>query len=230
MKKFWGFYENDNFKIGCNGASIYVYNKNDIELARFKDIRYAYTGQWMPNQNIFVAKSTEGSLAIYDLDNLKLIKKFYITHIGAQDEGFSCTPDGKYFYNIEKPKISTITRLTKYDTLDWSYSILPFSQDENIVLQYLEFDKETGIGYLLGFIRRVSGLRKGEIHYGFVSRLVNDEMINLKRLDYSTFEYVRAYKSFEEAGFTEKRLEWSSLKDYKIIKPVSLKELWENTK
>lgn len=229
MKKFWGFYENDNFKIGCNGASIYVYNKNDIELARFKDIRYAYTGQWMPNKNIFVSKSTEGSLAIYDIDNLKLIKKIFITRIGAQDEGFSFTPDGKYFYNIEKPKSSLITRLIKYDTTDWSYSILPFSQDENLVLDTVEFDKDTGIGYLLGFIRRVRGIRKGEIDYGFVSQLIDDEIINFKRLDDSIYEYARAYKDFEEAGFTEKKLEWSSLKDYKVIRPISLKELWENT-
>lgn len=44
---------------------------------------------------------------------------------------------------------------------------------------YNSIDKETGIGYLLGFTRRVSGMRKGEIDYGFVSQLVNDEMINL---------------------------------------------------
>ena len=43
MKKFGGFYENEKFKVGCNGASIYVYDTNDIELARFKDIQYAYT-------------------------------------------------------------------------------------------------------------------------------------------------------------------------------------------
>lgn len=44
-----------------------------------------------------------------------MLKKILVTRIGAQDEGFAFSPDGKYLYNVEKPKNSTETRLTEYD-------------------------------------------------------------------------------------------------------------------
>ena len=120
MRKFWGFYENETFKVGCNGGTVYIYDKNDKELAEFKDISYAYEAIFKPNANIIVVKSTEGSLAIYDLEKLALVKKIVITRIGAQDEGYCFTPDGKYFYNIEKPYDSTKTQMTVYNTTDFS--------------------------------------------------------------------------------------------------------------
>ena len=49
MKKFYGYYDNGNFRVGCSGASVYVYDQNDTELARFKDIKYAYTGAFQVN-------------------------------------------------------------------------------------------------------------------------------------------------------------------------------------
>ena len=55
-------------------------------------------------------------------------------------------------------------------------------------------------------------------------------MSGAKKLDDSIFDYVRDYKEWEETGFTDKKLEWSPLKELKEIKKISLKELWEETK
>ena len=69
MKKFWGICNNDNYSVGCNGASVYVYDKNGKELKVFKDAPYTYRAKFKPNNNILVAKSTAGFLLIYDLEN-----------------------------------------------------------------------------------------------------------------------------------------------------------------
>lgn len=86
MRNFWGFYDNGTYHVGCSGATLYVYDQNNKELGRFKDIPYVYTGAFQAKSNIFVAKSAEGLLAVYDLDDLKLLKKIVINHCGGQDE------------------------------------------------------------------------------------------------------------------------------------------------
>ena len=83
MRKFWGFYKNRSYSVGCNGGSIYIYGQNGKELAKFKDFPYAYTAAFKPNSNIVAVKSTEGYLGFYDLDSLSLIKKIIVTRLGA---------------------------------------------------------------------------------------------------------------------------------------------------
>ena len=43
------------------------YDKAGNELAKFRDIPYAYTAAFMPGKNIIAVKSTEGRLGFYDL-------------------------------------------------------------------------------------------------------------------------------------------------------------------
>ena len=64
-----------------------------------------------------VVKSTEGRLAIYNLDNLTLVKKVRTVPTAvafAQDENMCFSKDGKLFYNIEM-NVECYTRLTVYD-------------------------------------------------------------------------------------------------------------------
>ena len=93
MKNFWGYYENENYAVGCTGGSVYVYNRDGEELARFRDLTYAYTAKFMPGTNIIVVKTTEGHLAVYNLEQLQLVKKIFITGTGAQDHGFAFSRD-----------------------------------------------------------------------------------------------------------------------------------------
>lgn len=165
MRRFWGFYKNESYCVGCNGATVYIYDKDENEIARFKNIPYAYTAAFMPGRNIISVKSTEGFLAFYDLDSLSLLKKITVTRDGAQDEGFAFTPDGKFFYNIEKTFSSTRTQLGIYETKTFTKVATLFAEDKNMVLDCLEFDNETNICYVMGFMRADNGV----FDYGFVA-------------------------------------------------------------
>ena len=89
MPKFYAFFDNGTYKVGCTGGSIYVFDQNDQELARFKGLSCIYQGAFRPGTNVFVAKSNVGYLLVYDLDTLSLLRKVSITRIGAQDSGFA---------------------------------------------------------------------------------------------------------------------------------------------
>lgn len=75
MAKFWSYISNGTYSVGCTGGSVYVYDKNGAELAKFKDMPYAYWPCFSPKGDIFVVKSTAGRLAVYSLDSQSLIKK-----------------------------------------------------------------------------------------------------------------------------------------------------------
>lgn len=222
MRKFWGFYDNGTYRVGCNGSSIYVYDPNNRELKRFKDIKNAYKGVFKPQTNIFVAKSTEGSLAIYDLEKSMLLKKIVITRNGAQDEGITFSPDGKKLYNIEKPFSSTRTQLTIYETSDYTVINTLFVDETEMHLECLEFSKDDEKGYILGFMRDESGI----FEYGFIGRFSRECISEIKRLSREEYIYIQAYKSWEQSEYTEKKLEWSSIKKYSEKPHVSLEQVY----
>lgn len=226
MRKFWGFYKNRSYSVGCNGGSIYIYDQNGKELAKFKDFPYAYTAAFKPNSNIVAVKSTEGYLGFYDLDSLSLIKKIIVTRLGAQDEGFAFTPDGRYFYNIEKPVYSTQTQLSIYDTESFEKVSTLFTNERKMVLENLEFDNGTGIAYVLGFMRDDT---EGMFTYGFVGKLdVESSLVtNIHALDKEQYEYLHWYKSWETSGFTEKSLKWSPLNKLDHIEETSIKLVFD---
>ena len=57
MPKFYAFFDNGTYKVGCTGGSIYVFDQNNTELARFKGLSCIYQGAFRPGTNVFVAKS-----------------------------------------------------------------------------------------------------------------------------------------------------------------------------
>lgn len=226
MRKFSGYYKNEHYSVGCNGKTVYIYDSKNKEIAKFSDFPYAYNAAFMPNKNIIAVKSTEGSLGFYDLEKLSLIKLYTITKSGAQDEGFAFSPDGKFFYNIEKPKSSTQTELAIYETESFTKVDTLFADNEKMVLDCLEFDPETGVCYVLGFMRNEEGI----IDYGFAAIFdrENKTVTDIRRLDHKTYEYFEAYKSWELDGFTEKGLESNFiLSELSKIKKTSIKEVFD---
>ena len=199
MKKFWGFYDNGIYRVGCNGATIYIYDQTDKELYKFKDIKDAYEGTFHPSRNMFVAKSTEGSLAVYDLDRKELVRKIVITRIGGQDDGYAFSPDGTLFYNIERPVRTIRTQLTVYRTSDFEVVSTYFSEDEISVLKHIEFDANTGECYLSGFMRSAKGI----FDYGFIGKLSNGSLSDIKKLTRPEHDYVNNYKKWGLSGYTE---------------------------
>ena len=72
MKKYQGYAQNEKFKVGLNGKTVYIFDNDENELARFQDAPYMYRGKFIPNSNTLVVKSTSGWLLFYDLDSLAL--------------------------------------------------------------------------------------------------------------------------------------------------------------
>ena len=224
MRKFWGFYKNGTYSVGCNGATVYIYDSNGKELQKFKDFPYAYKAAFMPERNIIAVKSTSGYLGFYDLDKLALIKRYTVTTIGAQDEGFAFSTDGKFFYNIEKPVTSTDTQLSIYETSGFTKIHKLFADNKTMHLDYLEADNETGQLYVAGFMRDSEGV----FDYGFVAVFdtKNLEITDIRIPDKETYKYLSQYKRWELDGCTQKSLEWNStLNVLDNIKPISIKEV-----
>lgn len=223
MRKFWGFYDNGTYRVGCNGATVYVFDSQDNELARFKDFPYAYTAAFIPNTNIIAVKSIAGYIGFYDLDKLKLIKKHLITKKYAQDMGFAFSPDGQFFYNIEERDIET--QLCIYETKTFSKVKTLLSNRKDLLLKHIEFDKSSDKCYILGAM-----LQEHHYQYGFIGLLNVDEddVIDIKRLENEQYNYAYEYKKWEIKGFTEKSLEWNDLKHLDRIVPVSLKDIYNS--
>ena len=234
MRKFYGFYNNGKFKVGCNGSSIWVYDQNDNELAKFKGLSCTYAGAFRPGTNLFVAKSTYGTLWIYDLDTLSLFRKIKYTPLGAHDEGFAFSPSGDLFYNIEKPVSSTRTQLTVYDGATFDRIAVYFADEVKMVLHHIEtYDDEV---YLYGFMRTESG----PYDYAFTAKFVNGEVKDIREIKSTEFpitdwtiwgkndaSYLGIYKRWEMHGFTEESAMVEYLKKEPNPPKVTIKQIWQ---
>ncbi|MBQ8830523.1 MAG: hypothetical protein IJ017_02875 [Oscillospiraceae bacterium] len=208
MRKFWGFYDNGIYKVGCNGQTMYLYDADDRELGKFKDISYAYCGAFIPQANIFVLRSTDGRIAVYDCDERKLLHKFRFSDVdGSQDDGFCFSVDGKYFINIEKVGSSTRTRLSIYETKTFSLVKQLFDNETNLVLSNIEYNISENQYNVLFFVRDNNSVYS----QGYVGELHYDQLINMQPLDSKSYDFLHSYKSLETSGFTEKAIEWSGL-------------------
>ena len=235
MKKFYGFFDNGKYKVGCNGGSLYVYDQNDNELTRFKGLSCTYKGAFRPGTNLFVAKSINGVLTIFDFDKLSVIKKINI-HASAQDEGFAFSSLGDLFYNIEKPITSTRTQLTVYDGMTFDKKEVYFENEDKIFIEHIEtYPDEI---YLFGFVRGDFGVS----NYPFAARFSDGQAIDIREIksrNYETpgrwmiwfdtdYEYVKTYKNWELQGFSEKEAQSHECLMQKPQPPkVSIKQIWE---
>jgi len=224
MSKFWGYIQNSEFSVGCTGQTVYVFDCAGNELATFKDIIYAYTPLFCPGKNIFIVKSTNGMLAVYSLDSLKLLKKFPYSKVRfSQDDGCCFSGDGKYFYNIERIGDSLQTRLTIYDTENFEVIRRLLDDDPSLVLSEIEFDKTRNVFFVIGFIRN----KGDQLNTNFVSELIDDKLPNKIEIPEKEYHFITGYKKLEMYGFTQKARTWSSLSylgyDVKNIEPNQLK-------
>jgi len=209
MKSFWSYIKNDKFCIGCTGRTVYLYDENQKEIKKFKDIQYAYTPMFCPNNKMFVVKSTAGMIAIYSLETISLIKKFRFSEVdGAQDDGFCFSQDGKYFYNIERHIDSCKTRLAIYETESFSVVKYIYDDDFNIALSDIEYSDKKSALFVVGFERNYNGMQNKY----FVAKLSNDILSDYTEITKTQYDYITGYKCIERMGFTSKAKEWSSLK------------------
>lgn len=229
MPKFQSLISNDEYIVGCTGQTVHVYNNDNTELAKFKDLKYAYTPCFSPTGESFIVKSTTGRLAVYSLKEPALIKKFRFSKVdGAQDDGFCFSPNGKEFYNIERHIDSCKTALSIYDTTDFSLKKRLFLEDILTVLSDIEYDKETNTYYLIGFFRDKATGVKSEC---FVSKLINDELADIIKVSWKEYVHCTEYKNLQRMGFCAMAREYFETnpqdktfdKDYSIARLYKIK-------
>lgn len=224
MKKYQGYTENKNFKVGLNGKTIYIFDKEEKELAKFQDATYMYRGKFIPNTNILVVKATSGFLLFYDLDKLELIKKIKFSNIGSQDENFDITYDGRYLHNIEAPNSTVRTQITKYDLKTFKPVITAFYDLDKVFLRYIETDKDNI--YLLGYTRNDEGVKD----YSFIGlyKELGDKcgIQGVKKINEDLYDKIYKYKICEEYGFTEKQLKYQHLEKIDELEKITLKDAY----
>ena len=230
-KKYWTFLETDKYDIGLTGSIVYICDKEGKEKAVFKDLNYAYKGCVSPNQDLLVIKSTEGQMAIYSLDRVELIKKFRFSNVdGSQDDNFIFSPDGKLLFNIERQDSSLKTVLSIYNTQDFSLEKRLFEQDENIGINFIEYDEKSKNYFILGGRKNA---QTEQINESCVCKLVNDNLEEIRSVDSFSAMLLYNAKNVQLAGYTQKSYEWAfilhgiPLNQLKQM-DISLATLWKN--
>jgi len=207
MPNFWSYIKNDRYAVGCTGQTVYVYDDSDNELARFRDMKYAYVPMFSPKFNIFIVKSTEGNLAVYSLETMRLLKKFRFSKFNAaQDDGFCFSKDGKYFYNIERHTdgVSVNACISTYETSAFGRIAPPFLSKTH-EFSDIEYDDIHDRLFVLGFMREQSDV------FGFAAVFNGDGLSNITTLTYEKYLYILGYRNLERMGFTQKAKKWSVL-------------------
>ena len=230
MRRYWSLIGNDKYHIGCTGQTVYLLDKDNTELAKFKDLPYAYASAVSPNGDIFVIKSTEGRLAVYSFSPPVLIREFRYSKVdGSQDDAFCFSSDGKEFYNIERQIDSLKTALSIYDTSDFSLKRRILDKDYSRVLTAIEYDVETKTVYLLFFLRNKDGVASKF----FVGRLNGDELDDAVNISQKEHDSYQKYIHLKTLGFSDEAYQWSCF-DVELEKLKSanhsLCKLWHHYK
>ena len=183
MPRFVSYVSNGIYDIGCTGQTVYVYDKNGMELAKFKDLIYAYHAVISPCGDIFVVKSTDGRLAAYSLERLSLVKKFRFSNVNyAQDDGFCFSADGKYFINIERQSDDLHFAISVYDTSDFGVVSQISLGDSGMVQNIEQIDGEF---YVLGFWRDTNLI----ITQNFVAKYKDGKICESVNITQNDYEY-----------------------------------------
>ena len=207
MKRFWGYVTCNAFSAGCTGGTVYVFDKTQAEIARFKDIPYGYKPMFSPGGKILVVKSTAGLMAVYSMESLSLLRKFRFSKVDhAQDDGFCFSPDGKHFLSIERHGDDLHTAVSVYDTDGFSLvrRIVP---PVSMKLDHIEYDEEAKTYYVLGFLRDANRM----MDKGFIATFDGWNVENIVTITRSEHFFYHFYKDLEMLGFTQKAYDWSYL-------------------
>lgn len=206
MKRFWAYISNGKYSVGTTGQTVYLFDENNNEIKKFKDMTYGYTPMFSPDGKLFVVKSTEGRLAVYSLETFSLIKKFRFSKVdGAQDDGFCFSHDGKYFINIELQGDDLHSAVSVYNTDDFS-RVSQLRLEEKVMLNHIEFDYNTNEYYVLGVVH-------GDAIHGLVAKYKDNSVVDKIEIAESELDFYQSYMALKMMGFTEKKYEWSYMDD-----------------
>lgn len=217
MRDYFALVRGKNYAVGCTGQTVYLLTKGGTELARFRDIRYGYLPLICPSREIAVVKSTAGALAVYDLENRKLIKKVRTVTGAPQDDGMCFSADGNLLLDLEAQEDLTTSVVVYSETFE-EQARIPCA---NITLQAIE---RAGEGYfVLGYTRDEAGV----FDKGFIAPFDGKALGEKRFLPEKKYNELMRFKSVERTGFTRKAVAWSHMGEMKG--PTALCEIYEKS-
>ena len=199
MRPPYGYYENDKYKV-CMTGTLWIYNSNEQLIGRFTETPYSYKGAFVPGTNLFMSRTNECHIVIYDLDKMQMVRKIKTSNVGASEgSGFCFSPDGKLFYCIEAHWNDWLShQLSIYRVPDFERIKTCFAEEQKMLLEFIETD-EVGDYYVIGFDRG-SGTTN---NFNFTGRFVNDSIVDKREL-HDDWMQVVSYFEWKLSGFTEK--------------------------
>lgn len=214
-KPFWSLIANDRYKIGCTGQTVYILDLAGNELAKFKDMPYAYYSALHPGGDVAAIFSNIGLMAIYSLSELRLIMKFRVSAVNnTQTDCIPCfSSDGKYLFHIEARKGDNLnSRLSVYSTTDYQLVFRLFEHDPQMVFTCMEFDEKTGYLFLLGYNRKADGNKF------FVGKLKGQSLQDVRLVDEYIYDFYKSAIRIKQKGYTRKSFEASAFAPLNNIK------------
>ncbi len=223
MRKFYGVAQYDNYRVGCAGQTVYVSDGQGAEIARLKDISYAYAAAFSPDGSLLAVRSTTACFAFYAPPEFQLVQKVRMRRPNnqPQDEGFCFSPDGSLFWSLEYQNDLT-THLVQYDTKTFAETGR-FFENERYVFSHIEPNAEGGYD-LLGFRREP----EAENNSHRLARFDDEQIVSQMPLADSVYERAHRFKKVELCGFTEQMHEIWMLKE-RFSVPVPLGTLCGGT-
>ena len=200
MRSFEGSACNDTFSVGCTGRTVYVYDAEQNEVAKFRDIKYGYLPVISPDNDTFIVKSTDGAMAIYSYKELRILKKLRYSKDPGQDDGCCFSPDGLCFYNIEKhiEEYECRSHIAVYETGDFSKTE-EISAEKGMLFRHIEWDPDERGMFVLGSCWDINGY-----FGGFVAHMVANTIIKTVKITEMEYGFYQRYKNHEIHGYAGK--------------------------
>ena len=197
MREFYGVAQCGEYRVGCAGQTTYVYGADGAEIARLRDVPYAYAAAFRPDGGLLVVRSTTPAFAFYALPDFRLVRRIRMRRPNGQpqDEGFCFSPDGTRFWSLEYQNDLT-TSLVCYDTESFAEAGR-FFEGEGTVFSVVE--PADGGGYdLLGFRRE----EEDRDNTYWLARFDTERIVAQTPLPRECYDRVLKRKRVELCGFT----------------------------
>lgn len=208
MPSFWSYITNGKYSVGCTGQTVYIYDEKGNEMAKFKDLIHAYNAEISPDSKKVVVKTTEGRIAIYSLEKMKLLKKFRFSKFdAAQDAGFCFTADGKKLFNLESHSEGKEHCLSVYEAEKFTL-VKQLFYGKEMYISYIEYDKKLESYFVLGIL-----YRKFRSNKYFAAEFKDDELENITYIKEKEYDFYHKFKDLEKMGFTPKAYRWSYMEE-----------------
>ncbi len=199
MREYYGVAQTNEFRVGCAGQTVYVFNGKGEEIARLRDVTYAYAAAFSPNGSLLAVRSTTPWFVFYAPPDFRLVQKVRMRRPNSQpqDDGFCFSPDGKLFWSLEYQNDLT-THLVSYDTNTFAEAGR-FFEGERYVFSHIEPTADGGYD-LLGFRREP----EADDNSHWLARFDGKRIISQTPLTRSVYQRASTLKKIEVCGFTER--------------------------